>query len=116
MLFHLALLAVLIGMALTTLLGFKATALVVVGNGFANTVTQYDSYTAGGLVSTSRLVPFSLTVDAFTVRFETGRSSSAQRASSTPTVAPSPRRRVARPSRNTCWSTTRCTSAGRRST
>ena len=71
-LFHLALLAVLIGLALTTLLGFKATTLVVAGNGFANTITQYDSYTAGRLVSTSRLAPFSLTVDSFTVRFETG--------------------------------------------
>jgi len=71
-LFHLALLAVLIGMALTTLLGFKASTLVVVGNGFANTITQYDSYTAGRLVSTSRLAPFSLTVNSFTVRFETG--------------------------------------------
>jgi cytochrome c biogenesis protein len=70
--FHLAVLAVLVGMALTSLLGFKATTLVVVGNGFANTVTQYDSYSAGRLVSASRLTPFSLTLDSFTVRFETG--------------------------------------------
>lgn len=70
LLFHTAVLVVLVGMAVVSLFGFKGTALIIVGNGFSNTITQYDSYTAGRLFKPSRLVPFSLGFSNFAVRFE----------------------------------------------
>lgn len=69
--FHLAVVVVLLGAAIGTLFGFKGTALVVVGNGFSNTVTQYDGYQGGRLFDEQSLAPFSLKVEKFTVRFET---------------------------------------------
>jgi cytochrome c biogenesis protein len=69
--FHLALVAVLIAVAVGNLFGFRGTVLVVEGNGFANTVTQYDGYQAGRLFDESQLPPFALTVEDFHVRFET---------------------------------------------
>jgi len=70
LLFHFAVLVVLLGMAVVSLFGFKGTALVIVGNGFSNTITQYDGYTAGRLFKPSRLVPFNLTFTNFIVKFE----------------------------------------------
>ncbi|MEQ7007163.1 cytochrome c biogenesis protein ResB [Actinopolymorpha sp. B17G11] len=69
--FHVAIVVVLVGVAVGSLFGFRGTALVVVGNGFANTVTQYDGYQSGGLFRDNQLPPFALTVDDFRVRFET---------------------------------------------
>jgi cytochrome c biogenesis protein len=69
--FHLAIVVVLVGVAAGSLFGFRGTALVVVGNGFANTVTQYDGYQRGALFRDDQLPPFALTVDDFHVRFET---------------------------------------------
>jgi len=68
--FHTAVLVVLLGMAVVSLFGFKGTALVIVGNGFSNTITQYDGYTAGRLFKPSRLVPFNLAFTDFLVKFE----------------------------------------------
>lgn len=70
LLFHIAVLVVLLGMAVVSLFGFKGTALVIVGNGFSNTITQYDGYTAGRLFKPSRLVPFNLAFTNFIVKFE----------------------------------------------
>lgn len=70
LLFHVAVLVVLLGMAVVSLFGFKGTALVIVGNGFSNTITQYDGYTAGRLFKPSRLVPFNLAFTNFLVKFE----------------------------------------------
>lgn len=67
--FHIAVTIVLVGVGVGSLFGFKGTALIVVGNGFANTVTQYDSYQAGRLFSDSSLPPFALTVRDFEVEF-----------------------------------------------
>ncbi len=69
--FHAALVVVLVGVAVGTLLGFRGTALVVAGGGFANTVTQYDGYQAGALFEDTHLPPFALTVKDFTVDWET---------------------------------------------
>ncbi len=71
LLFHLSLLVVLVGIAVGSLVGFKGTVLVPVGEGFANTVTQYDDITPGSLYRTDRLPPFRLTLDRFTARWET---------------------------------------------
>ncbi|HEY8789014.1 MAG TPA: cytochrome c biogenesis protein ResB [Actinopolymorphaceae bacterium] len=70
LLFHIAVLVVLLGMAVVSLFGFKGTALVIVGNGFSNTITQYDGYTAGRLFKPSRLEPFNLAFTNFIVKFE----------------------------------------------
>lgn len=70
LLFHLAIVVVLVGVAVGSLLGFRGTALVIVGNGFANTVTQYDGYQAGALFEESQLPPFALTVRDFQAQWE----------------------------------------------
>ncbi|MGW0227828.1 cytochrome c biogenesis protein ResB [Actinopolymorpha singaporensis] len=71
LLFHMAIVVVLVGVAIGSLFGFRGTVLVVVGNGFANTVTQYDGYQSGGLFKESQLAPFSFTVKSFRVKFAT---------------------------------------------
>ncbi|WP_040423023.1 cytochrome c biogenesis protein ResB [Actinopolymorpha alba] len=71
LLFHVAIVVVLVGVAIGSLFGFRGTALVVVGNGFANTITQYDGYQSGALFTDKQLPPFALTVKKFMVKFET---------------------------------------------
>ncbi len=73
LLFHLSLVGVLVGLAWSSLLGFRGTVVVVEGRGFANAITQYDDFTAGAWVRTDDLEEFSLTVDSFEAAFETGR-------------------------------------------
>jgi len=68
--FHLALVLVLIGVAYGHLFGFKGSALVVEGRGFANTLTQYDNLRAGPMYDTDRLAPFELTLDQFRARYQ----------------------------------------------
>lgn len=70
--FHISLLFVLLGVAIGSLYGFRGSAVVVTGQGFANTVTQYDDLSAGAAFSDSQLKPFSVLVKSFDVRFETG--------------------------------------------
>lgn len=70
LLFHIALLLILVGVALGALFGWKGTVIVREGNGFANTLTQYDSFSPGRLTSPDRLSPFSFTMTDFTATFE----------------------------------------------
>jgi cytochrome c biogenesis protein len=71
--FHLALLLLLGGVALGGLFGYKATRLVVEGDGFANTVGSYDSWHHGRLASASSLAPFTLDLEHFDATYvETG--------------------------------------------
>ncbi len=72
LLFHLSLIGVLIGVAWGSLFGFKGSAIVVEGQGFANNVTQYDELTSGPAFKPTDLEPFGVLVDRFSVRFETG--------------------------------------------
>jgi cytochrome c biogenesis protein len=69
--FHLSLLVVLFGVAYGALFGFKGGALVVEGEGFSNTLTQYDEFKPGPRFDPASLDPFTFTVDDFSVRFET---------------------------------------------
>ena len=71
--FHLSLVGVLLGLAWSNLGGFQGSVVVVEGRGFTNVITQYDDFTAGGWVNTDDLEEFSLTVDSFQAKFETGR-------------------------------------------
>ncbi len=70
--FHVSLLFVLLGVAIGSLYGFRGSSVVVVGQGFANTVPQYDDLSAGAAFSDAKLDPFSLVVKSFDVQFETG--------------------------------------------
>lgn len=70
--FHLSLLALLLGVALGALLGFRGTSVVVVGQGFSNTLTQYDDISAGAEFAAADLAPFTVKLLDFEVRFETG--------------------------------------------
>lgn len=70
--FHLSLLVLLVGVAIGGLYGFRGTSVVIVGQGFANNVTQYDDMSAGGWFSEDGLKPFTIGVKQFRVAFETG--------------------------------------------
>ena len=67
--FHIALVLILVGVALGALLGWKGTVIVREGTGFANTLTQYDTFSPGRL-ATGALPPFSFTLSDFDVTFE----------------------------------------------
>ncbi|HEV2372420.1 MAG TPA: cytochrome c biogenesis protein ResB [Streptosporangiaceae bacterium] len=71
LLFHLALLGVLVSVGLGGLFGYKADRLLVDGQGFANTVTSLDVFHPGRLVSASDLQPFSMTLDRFDASYVT---------------------------------------------
>ncbi|MGH3356566.1 MAG: cytochrome c biogenesis protein ResB [Nocardioidaceae bacterium] len=70
--FHLALIVVLVGVAYGSLFGFKGGALVVEDQGFSNTLTQYDEFKPGARFDPADLDPFTFTVNDFAVTFETG--------------------------------------------
>jgi cytochrome c biogenesis protein len=69
--FHVALLGVLVAIGYGSLLGHSGTAIVVEGQGFSNTLTQYDDITTGAAFN-GQLDPFTVKLDAFHVKYETG--------------------------------------------
>src|SRR4051794_12276385 len=70
--FHVSLLFLLLGVAIGALWGYRGSSVVIVGQGFSNSVTQYDDLSAGGWFKAASLKPFSVVVKDFQVRFETG--------------------------------------------
>jgi cytochrome c biogenesis protein len=56
--------------ALGALFGWKGTVIVREGKGFANTLTQYDSFSPGRLAAPDRLPPFAFTMSDFEATFE----------------------------------------------
>jgi cytochrome c biogenesis protein len=69
LLFHLALLGVLVSVGMGGVFGYKANRLLVQGQPFANTVTALDQFRPGRLVSASDLQPFLITMDRFSARY-----------------------------------------------
>jgi cytochrome c biogenesis protein len=69
LLFHVSLLVVLVGFALGNLYGFKGGVIVVSGQGFSNSLSQYDDFVPGSLFAAEDLEPFSFNVDDFHVNF-----------------------------------------------
>ncbi|GAA1716371.1 cytochrome c biogenesis protein ResB [Isoptericola hypogeus] len=69
LLFHLALLGLLVSVALGQLLHYRGQAIVTEGRGFANAVVDYDTFESGAWFSPSSLVPFSMTLDEFDSEF-----------------------------------------------
>ncbi|MFC6237120.1 cytochrome c biogenesis protein ResB [Longivirga aurantiaca] len=70
--FHLALLVLLLGVALGSLGGFRGNVVVREGSSFANTLSQFDSFAPGRGFDPESLQPFSFTLDDFTAQFERG--------------------------------------------
>lgn len=70
--FHLALVLVLVGVAIGGLLGWRGNVIVREGEGFANTLTQYDAWGGSRLAGPEVLAPFSFQLDRFLVDFERG--------------------------------------------
>ncbi len=70
--FHLSLIAVLAGLAWGSVFSYRGTAIVVEGQAFSNTLTQYDEFTAGIGFRPEDLPPVTVGLDSFEVRFETG--------------------------------------------
>ncbi|EFC82673.1 cytochrome c biogenesis protein ResB [Parafrankia sp. EUN1f] len=68
--FHLALVAMLAGVGLGSWFGYQGSVLVITGNGFANTLIAYDTYSGGALVDPVDLPPFSMTLDTFEATYQ----------------------------------------------
>jgi cytochrome c biogenesis protein len=71
LLFHIALLGVLVSIGLGGLFGYKANRLLVEGTSFSNTVTALDEFHPGRLVSPGDLQPFSVTLNRFRASYVT---------------------------------------------
>lgn len=65
LMFHVALLGLLVAVGVGTLFGYRGNVLIVEGEGFANTVAAYDRYMPGQQVNAESLEPFSFTVEDF---------------------------------------------------
>jgi len=71
LLFHIALLALLFSVALGGIFGYKANRLLIVGQSFANTPTDLDTFHPGRLVGPASLQPFEITLRGFQARYVT---------------------------------------------
>jgi cytochrome c biogenesis protein len=69
--FHLALLGVLISVGTGAFVGYSGQVLLVEGDTFANVLPAYNSFSSGSRVDTGELPPFSFTLDSLQVAFET---------------------------------------------
>lgn len=71
LLFHLSIIVVLIGFAYGSLFGYKGAVIVVVGQNFSNSTSQYDDLSTGALFDTTKMDPFTLDIDTFKAKFLT---------------------------------------------
>jgi cytochrome c biogenesis protein len=74
LLFHLSLLALLLGLAGGKLWGYEGSILVTEGQGFCNSFQQYDTYSAGPLVETADLTPLCVDLTDFRAEYEEDRT------------------------------------------
>lgn len=72
LLFHLSLLGLLVAVGIGSSYGFRGTVIVREGFGFANNVTQYDSFTPGRAYSVNELAPFSFSLTKFHASYQVG--------------------------------------------
>src|SRR5665213_4613553 len=68
--FHLSLLVVLVGIAVSSNFGFTGTVLVTEHTGFSDTAIAYDELKLGDLVNRTSLPPFSFTLNSFDATYE----------------------------------------------
>ena len=71
LLFHTSVLVVLVAFAVGQLFGYKGGVITVVGQGFSNSLSQYDDFAPGSLFGPDDLMPLNLTVEDFAVSFLT---------------------------------------------
>ncbi len=70
LLFHAALLVILVAFALGNLRGFTGNVIVVEGGSFANTQASYDTFRAGSRFPETGLEPLTVALERFDVRYE----------------------------------------------
>ncbi|MFE7510804.1 cytochrome c biogenesis protein ResB [Streptomyces sp. NPDC057540] len=68
--FHVALIVMLVAFAWGQLFKSEGGKLIVEGDGFSNTLTQYDDFKSGSQFGTDELEPFGFTLDSFTGTYE----------------------------------------------
>jgi cytochrome c biogenesis protein len=81
LLFHIALLGLLVSIGLGGLFGYKADRLLVTGSSFSNTVTALDEFHPGRLVGPTDLQPFTVALDHFSASYVTSGPLTGQPAS-----------------------------------
>ncbi len=74
LLFHLALILILVGVSIGGLFGMSGEAIVNVGERFTNTPTTYDSLTYGKLFKDESLPPFAISIDSFQAKYNPATS------------------------------------------
>ncbi|MGW8332410.1 cytochrome c biogenesis protein ResB [Streptomyces sp. NPDC055897] len=70
LIFHVSLIVILVAFATGQLFKSEGGKLIVQGDGFSNTLTQYDDFRSGSLFNTEDLAPFSFTLDRFDATYE----------------------------------------------
>lgn len=70
LIFHVSLIVMLIAFAWGQLFKSEGGKLIVEGDGFSNTLTQYDDFRSGSLYDADDLAPFSFVLDKFTGTYE----------------------------------------------
>ncbi|GAU67760.1 putative cytochrome c biogenesis protein [Streptomyces sp. NBRC 110611] len=68
--FHLALIVMLVAFAVGSLWKSEGGKLITEGDGFANSLTQYDDFTSGAFFDTDTMEPFGFTLHKFTATYE----------------------------------------------
>lgn len=76
--FHIALIGIIIGVAVGHLWGWKGDVIVPTGQTFANTLSRYDTFNPGPWIDPANLKPFTITVDRFDAVFESDVSGRGQ--------------------------------------
>ncbi len=67
--FHVSVIVALVGFAVGQLFGYKGGAIVLVGEGFSNRLTQYDEFAPGSLLDIESMAPLQFRVDDFEVEY-----------------------------------------------
>lgn len=83
LLFHLSLVAMLLGLAAGKLWGYEGSILVTEGQGFCNSFQQYDNYSAGPLVQGKDLTPLCINLERFDAKYEQNLTASSYSAAIT---------------------------------
>ncbi|WP_219106313.1 cytochrome c biogenesis protein ResB [Austwickia sp. TVS 96-490-7B] len=78
LIFHAALLVLIVAVAWGHLVGWRGDRIVPVGQSFSNSVGSYDTFSPGPWVDTDALSPFTVRIDSLDVRFETDPRAGAQ--------------------------------------
>lgn len=78
LLFHLALIGVIVGVASGYLFGWRGDVILPVGQTFANTLIRYDTFSPGPWVDPSALAPYTLRLDEMEATFESRIQSKGQ--------------------------------------